>query len=64
MAAYAELVNVVTNGSVTPKVSGSSFPGSGRLRMSRMRWFCQKQSPSATPKARSEMTILERSSSR
>src|SRR5436309_11813330 len=53
------------NGSVTPKVSSLSWSeGSGPLAMSSSRWFCQKQSASATPKTASETIRRARSSSR
>src|SRR5829696_6752139 len=52
------------NGSVTPKVIGWTSSGSGSLRMSRIRWFCQAQRPKATPNASRAMTIRLRSSSR
>ena len=56
MAAYAELVNVVVNCSVMPKVIGSlMLSGSGLFTISRMSSFCQPQNANAMPKAITEM---------
>ena len=65
IAAYAETVRVVVNGSVIPKVISLVWPaGNGPAASSSSRWFCQKQSARATPKTESETTMRARSSSR
>src|SRR4051812_40222368 len=63
IAPYAATVRVVMNGSVTPRVTGLRSP-SGWLTIFSSQWFCQKQSPSATPNAPSMMMMRVRSSSR
>src|SRR3954447_25341631 len=63
MPAYIDSVSVVVNGSVGLSVS-SCLPPSGTFATDRIRWFCQKHSPSATPNAATETSTRVRSSSR
>ena len=64
IAAYAETVRVVVNGSATPKVIGSLPSGRGALAICSSALFCQKQTASAMPKKIRQMMIRLRSSSR
>src|SRR3989440_4232194 len=51
------------NGSATPRVTGLRWP-SGWLTIFSSQWFCQKESPRATPNAASATMIRVRSSAR